>query len=98
MITKLLIAIRRDRLPGSSDRAPHGHCPVAVYSDADANAVPCENADEAVHIGAAPARESYLVRGRNLNREGHRRGRHPSGLWLLVRARAFWPRPVSMRV
>jgi 3-methylcrotonyl-CoA carboxylase alpha subunit len=34
---------------------------VAVYSDADANALHVRMADEAVHIGASPARESYLV-------------------------------------
>ena len=34
---------------------------VAVYSDADANALHVREADEAVHIGASPARESYLV-------------------------------------
>ena len=33
---------------------------VAVYSDADANAQHVLLADEAVYIGAAPARESYL--------------------------------------
>ncbi|WP_376705033.1 acetyl/propionyl/methylcrotonyl-CoA carboxylase subunit alpha [Mesorhizobium sp. ISC25] len=33
---------------------------VAVYSDADAHALHVEMADEAVHIGAAPANESYL--------------------------------------
>jgi acetyl-CoA carboxylase biotin carboxylase subunit len=33
---------------------------VAVYSDADANAVHVREADEAVHIGASPAAESYL--------------------------------------
>ncbi|SMD04794.1 biotin carboxyl carrier protein /biotin carboxylase [Fulvimarina manganoxydans] len=33
---------------------------VAVYSDADRQAVHVEMADEAVHIGAAPASESYL--------------------------------------
>ncbi len=34
---------------------------VAVYSDADAQALHVRQADEAVHIGPSPARESYLV-------------------------------------
>ena len=34
---------------------------IAVYSDADAKALHVRQADEAVHIGASPARESYLV-------------------------------------
>ncbi|MCC6941237.1 MAG: acetyl/propionyl/methylcrotonyl-CoA carboxylase subunit alpha [Novosphingobium sp.] len=34
---------------------------VAVYSDADANALHVRSADEAVHIGPSPARESYLL-------------------------------------
>ncbi len=34
---------------------------VAVYSDADAKALHVRHADEAVHIGPSPARESYLV-------------------------------------
>jgi acetyl-CoA carboxylase, biotin carboxylase subunit len=34
---------------------------VAVYSDADARAVHTRVADEAIHIGAAPSSESYLV-------------------------------------
>ena len=34
---------------------------IAVYSDADANALHVRAADEAVHIGPSPARDSYLV-------------------------------------
>ncbi|WP_172329856.1 acetyl/propionyl/methylcrotonyl-CoA carboxylase subunit alpha [Mangrovicoccus sp. HB161399] len=34
---------------------------VAVYSDADANALHVQMADEAVHIGPPPANQSYLI-------------------------------------
>src|SRR4051812_46746136 len=34
---------------------------VAVYSDADRNALHVRYADEAVHIGLAPSNQSYLV-------------------------------------
>jgi propionyl-CoA carboxylase alpha chain len=34
---------------------------VAIYSDADRNALHVEMADEAVHIGPSPANESYIV-------------------------------------
>ncbi len=34
---------------------------IAVYSDADARALHVRQADEAVHIGPSPARDSYLV-------------------------------------
>ena len=34
---------------------------ITVYSDADAKALHVRQADEAVHIGPSPARESYLV-------------------------------------
>ena len=34
---------------------------IAVFSDADAHAVHAREADEAIHIGAAPSNESYLV-------------------------------------
>ncbi|WGM39310.1 acetyl/propionyl/methylcrotonyl-CoA carboxylase subunit alpha [Caulobacter sp. NIBR1757] len=39
---------------------------IAVYSDADADAPHVREADEAVHIGPAPARESYLVQDKIL--------------------------------
>lgn len=39
---------------------------VAVYSDADANALHVTMADEAVNIGAAPSKESYLLSDRVL--------------------------------
>jgi propionyl-CoA carboxylase alpha chain len=38
-----------------------GIATVAVYSDADANALHVTLADEAVHIGPSPAAESYLI-------------------------------------
>jgi acetyl-CoA carboxylase biotin carboxylase subunit len=38
-----------------------GIATVAVYSDADRGALHVRHADEAVHIGPSPARESYLV-------------------------------------
>jgi acetyl-CoA carboxylase biotin carboxylase subunit len=43
-----------------------GIATVAVYSDADAAALHVRMADEAVHIGAAPSAESYLVSDRIL--------------------------------
>ncbi len=62
MITSLLIANRGEiacRIIRTARRL--GIRTVAVYSDADANALHVRSADEAVHIGASPARESYLV-------------------------------------
>ncbi|MCJ7815309.1 MAG: acetyl-CoA carboxylase biotin carboxylase subunit, partial [Xanthomonadales bacterium] len=65
MFSKILIAnrgeiacrvIRTARLMGIAT--------VAVYSDADRNALHVAMADEAVYIGAAPPRESYLDAGR----------------------------------
>ncbi len=40
---------------------------VAVYSDADRDALHVSMADEAIYIGAAPPRESYLL-GENNHR------------------------------
>jgi propionyl-CoA carboxylase alpha chain len=62
MFTKILIANRGEiacRVIKTARRM--GIKTVAVYSDADASALHVKMADEAVHIGAAPASESYLV-------------------------------------
>ncbi|TXS96666.1 acetyl/propionyl/methylcrotonyl-CoA carboxylase subunit alpha [Parahaliea maris] len=62
MFSKLLIANRGEiacRVIKTARRM--GITTVALYSDADRDALHVELADEAVHIGPAPARESYLV-------------------------------------
>ncbi len=62
MFTKILIANRGEiacRVIRTARRM--GIATVAVYSDADRNALHVELADEAVHIGPPAARESYLV-------------------------------------
>ena len=62
MITSLLIANRGEiacRIIRTAKRL--GIRTVAVYSDADRRALHVRLADEAVHIGPSPARESYLV-------------------------------------
>ncbi|WP_380778351.1 acetyl/propionyl/methylcrotonyl-CoA carboxylase subunit alpha [Sphingomonas sp. R86520] len=62
MLTSLLIANRGEiacRIIRTARAL--GIRTIAVYSDADANALHVRQADEAVHIGASPARESYLV-------------------------------------
>jgi 3-methylcrotonyl-CoA carboxylase alpha subunit len=61
MITSLLIANRGEiacRIIRTARAI--GIRTVAVYSDADAKALHVRQADEAVHIGASPASESYL--------------------------------------
>ncbi len=62
MFKKILIANRGEiacRVMRTARRM--GIATVAVYSDADRNALHVEMADEAVAIGPAPAGESYLV-------------------------------------
>jgi 3-methylcrotonyl-CoA carboxylase alpha subunit len=62
MITSLLIANRGEiacRIIRTARRL--GIRTIAVYADADADALHVSMADEAIHIGPSPARESYLV-------------------------------------
>ncbi|MDJ0710556.1 MAG: acetyl/propionyl/methylcrotonyl-CoA carboxylase subunit alpha [Woeseiaceae bacterium] len=62
MFDKILIANRGEiacRVIRSAQKM--GIKTVAVYSDADRDALHVQMADEAVHIGAAPSAESYLV-------------------------------------
>jgi 3-methylcrotonyl-CoA carboxylase alpha subunit len=62
MFKKILIANRGEiacRVAATARRL--GVRTVAVYSDADANAQHVAACDESVRIGAAPAKESYLV-------------------------------------
>lgn len=61
MFKKLLIANRGEiacRVIKSAKNL--GISTVALYSDADQNALHVQMADEAVHIGASPSRDSYL--------------------------------------
>ncbi|KFG89000.1 3-methylcrotonyl-CoA carboxylase subunit alpha [Sphingobium herbicidovorans NBRC 16415] len=62
MIQSLLIANRGEiacRVIKTARRL--GIRTIAVYSDADAQALHVREADEAIHIGASPVRESYLL-------------------------------------
>ena len=62
MFTKILIANRGEiacRVIKTARKM--GIQTVAVYSDADRNALHVKMADEAVHIGASPSARSYLV-------------------------------------
>lgn len=61
MISKILIANRGEiacRIIRTAKKM--GIATVAIYSDADASAMHVKLADEARHVGPAPARESYL--------------------------------------
>lgn len=62
MFKKILIANRGEiacRVIKSAQRM--GIATVAIYSDADRDALHVKMADEAVHIGPAPANQSYIV-------------------------------------
>ncbi|MCB2116362.1 MAG: acetyl/propionyl-CoA carboxylase subunit alpha, partial [Rhodobacteraceae bacterium] len=62
MFKKILIANRGEiacRVIKSARKM--GIKTVAVYSDADRNALHVKMADEAVHIGPPPANQSYIV-------------------------------------
>jgi propionyl-CoA carboxylase alpha subunit len=68
MFSKILIANRGEiacRVIKTARKM--GIATVAVYSDADKDALHVEMADEAVHIGPPPAAESYLVMDRILD-------------------------------
>jgi 3-methylcrotonyl-CoA carboxylase alpha subunit len=68
MFTKILIANRGEIACRIIDTAKKmGVSTVAVYSDADKNSLHVTQADEAIHIGAAPSRESYLVIDKIIN-------------------------------
>ncbi len=67
MFNKILIANRGEIACRVIKTARQmGVATVAVYSDADRDALHVHMADEAVHIGPAPARESYLLADRIL--------------------------------
>ena len=68
MFNKILIANRGEiacRVIKTARRM--GIKTVAVYSDADSNAMHVQMADEAIYIGASPSRESYLVIDKIIN-------------------------------
>jgi 3-methylcrotonyl-CoA carboxylase alpha subunit len=62
-VIKTLLIANRGEIAGRIIRTARrlGIRTVAVYSDADADALHVHAADEAVHIGSSPARDSYLV-------------------------------------
>ncbi|MFC2150339.1 acetyl/propionyl/methylcrotonyl-CoA carboxylase subunit alpha [Calditrichota bacterium] len=90
-IDKILVA-NRGEIAVRIIRSCHelGIATVAVYSDVDATAMHVREAGEAVHIGAAPPGESYLVHARILEaaRQTGAKGIHP-GYGFLAENAAF---------
>ena len=85
MFNKILIANRGEiacRVIKTARRL--GIATVAVYSDADRNALHVRMADEAIHIGPAPARESYRLANRILEaaQATHSDAIHPGYVFL----------------
>src|SRR3954454_1074713 len=111
MITSLLIANRGEiacRVIRTARRM--GIRTIAVYSDADAKALHVRQADEAVHIGPSPARESYLVGDRIIEaaKATGAEAIHPGYVFLsenadfaqaVIDAGLIWvgPKPASIR-
>ncbi len=111
MLKSVLIANRGEiarRVIRTSKRL--GVRTVAVYSDADAKALHVREADDAVHIGASPAKESYL-RGEKIIAAAKQTGAeaiHPGYGFLsenadfaqaVIDAGLIWigPKPASIR-
>ena len=91
---------RRDRLPRHPHRKRLGIKTVAVYSEADADALHVREADEAVLIGPPPSAQSYLLIDKIVEAcKQDRRGGGASGLRLPVGEaglrRRRWPRRAS---
>jgi len=111
MMKSLLIANRGEiacRVIRTAQRL--GIRTVAVYSDADRNALHVRTADEAVHIGPSPASESYLL-GKKIIEAAKATGAeaiHPGYGFLsenadfaqaVIKAGLIWvgPKPASIR-
>jgi 3-methylcrotonyl-CoA carboxylase alpha subunit len=89
MLTSVLIANRGEiacRIARTAKRI--GMRTIAVYSDADADALHVRSCDEAIRIGPAPARESYLVIDALIDaaRKSHAECIHPGYGFLSERA------------
>jgi propionyl-CoA carboxylase alpha chain len=83
MFKKILIANRGEiacRVIKTAKKM--GIATVAVYSEADRDAMHVELADEAVLLGAAPSRESYLVADKIIAAAANGCTGHPPGLRL----------------